>query len=945
MNSKTTYAVVDIETTGTDMSVDNRIIQFSCTLVAHGKIVETYVSDINPQREVPERIIQLTGITPERLKKAPTFDQVSSKLYKLLSGTVFVAHNVNFDFPFLNGEFQRVGYPELDIEAIDTVTLSQILLPTLSSYRLQDLSAYFNIIHNHPHTADSDALATAKLLLILLRQVKMLPRRTLEQIIQINPSLPLDTMKVFIQVNDENRSESLAEKLPDQLKLSAGLVLRKREPVLNEPHNKTAEAKFPKTRTAKSKILPPHLESRIEQNKMMNMIYNNYASDGHHPAKPLVIEAPTGIGKSLGYSLPFSYLANAQKPVVISTATTYLQFQLQNQTLPLLNQSLPFKINSVILKGASHYIDLNKFRHLLFVADSSVQTAFIKAQILVWLTMTTTGDLDELHLNVEQTPFVWTIQHSGVKWLDANSPFYDEDFLRYNLKKAQNADFIIVNHSYLLKNWQFFSDFPVKPYLLIDETQQFAETAIRNNQKQINPLAVMSAVNRVRGDIQEGHHGSARDAFSGNSVLNNSADDLDETLNQIKSLLKQLTHSLYSQMIANQQLHKNASFFVRLIPISDLKAIINENRETITRLQDKQSEVEDLLIRLNSEIDHSTDAFTNRDYSSIYDLYEDFNEFAEKLTFLLSIIDMDESAINQNVVWVTVNHVKDINSFTINQGILKTEDYLNHRIYASFEPPTFTGATIFSSRRSQFIFNLLGIDRKAASVRRLQSDFDPKNQARIYLIDKQSKEHFITNSDDYLQQVAQSIEKIYQASPRQTLVLFNSLKAIEKTHQFLSKDGFTATHLVLAQGVNGTAARLSKQFIHNEPAILLGANTFWEGVDFPAHLLENLIIAQLPFDTPEDPYNHALYSVERSKGKNPFYSLALPKATLRLRQGMGRLLRTKADYGTIFVLDPRLTTKRYGQTILTNLKNEIPVMTGQLDDCINDMVKFFESRN
>lgn len=943
MNSKTTFAVVDIETTGTDMADNNRIIQFSCAIVADNRVVNTYVTDVNPQREVPKRIIQLTGITPQRLKKAPTFDQISAKLYQLLSGTVFVAHNVNFDFPFLNQEFQRVGYPELSIDAIDTVTLSQILLPTLASYRLQDLSAYFNIVHKHPHTADSDALATAKLLLILLRQVRQLPRKTLSQIIAVNPSLPQDTMNVFTEVDDENRSKPHSEQLADQLKLSWGLVIRRRPLPTSTPDQTAGDFKYPKTRIAKQRILPKDLESRIEQNKMMNMIYNNYAAQGHHPAKPMVIEAPTGIGKSLGYCLPFSYLTSTQKPVVISTATTYLQFQLQNQTLPLLNQSLPFNVKSVILKGASHYIDLNKFRHLLFVADNSVQTAFIKAQILVWLTMTTTGDLDELHLNVEQTPFVWKIQHPGVKWLDPSEPFYEDDFLRYNLKKAQHADFIIVNHSYLLKNWQFFRDFSEKPYLLIDETQQFAENAIRNHQKQLNPLAVISAANRVRGDIQGGNPGSVRDVFAQNVILDKIADQLTDALDHLKDEMKQLTHNLFSQLVTTKSLHKNADFFVRLIPLSELKQVIVDNGSLKEALKRRNFDIENLLIRLNSEINQNTSAFTAHDYSEIYDLYEDFNHFSNQLGKLIAMVDLDPETLDQNVVWVTVNHVKDINSFRINQGILKTTEFLNERIYASFEPPTFTGATIFSSRKSQFIFNLLGIDRKAASVRRLQSDFDPENQARIYLV--KNDQEFAANSNDQLKFIADAIMRIYANGPRQTLVLFNSLAAIERVHQYLAESGFTSSHQVLAQGVNGTAQRLSRQFIHSEPAILMGANTFWEGVDFPAKLLENLVIAQLPFDTPEDPYNHALYSIERAKKKNPFYSLTLPKATLRLRQGMGRLLRTKGDFGTIFVLDPRLVTKRYGQTILTNLKNEIPVKQGTLDECVIDMVKFFESHH
>nr|WP_243685900.1 hypothetical protein [Lentilactobacillus rapi] len=92
----------------------------------------------------------------------------------------------------------------------------------MSSYRLQDLSAYFNIEHDHPHTADSDALATAKLLLILLRQIKELPSITLEQIVNVSPSLPQDTLKVFLDANEVNQKNSRKRELPAYLKLSSG---------------------------------------------------------------------------------------------------------------------------------------------------------------------------------------------------------------------------------------------------------------------------------------------------------------------------------------------------------------------------------------------------------------------------------------------------------------------------------------------------------------------------------------------------------------------------------------------------------------------------------------------------------------------------------------------------------------------------------------------------
>ncbi|XIF20232.1 MAG: hypothetical protein AJITA_00965 [Acetilactobacillus jinshanensis] len=123
---------------------------------------------INPLQTIPERITQLTGITNAMVQKAPTFRNIASLLYHMLQNTVFVAHNVNFDFPFLNHELKEIGYPILKIKAIDTVTMSQILLPTLPSYQLRRISGYFNIVHKHPHSASSDALATAYLLILLI---------------------------------------------------------------------------------------------------------------------------------------------------------------------------------------------------------------------------------------------------------------------------------------------------------------------------------------------------------------------------------------------------------------------------------------------------------------------------------------------------------------------------------------------------------------------------------------------------------------------------------------------------------------------------------------------------------------------------------------------------------------------------------------------------------
>ena len=117
----------------------SNLIQFSCVFTEGNKIVNTFSTLINPLRKIPEDVQNLTNITDKDVKSAPTFDEVAGTIYALLSDTVFVAHNIELDYRFLNSEFERIGFPKLDLEGIDTVQLAQIAFPTLASYRLGDL--------------------------------------------------------------------------------------------------------------------------------------------------------------------------------------------------------------------------------------------------------------------------------------------------------------------------------------------------------------------------------------------------------------------------------------------------------------------------------------------------------------------------------------------------------------------------------------------------------------------------------------------------------------------------------------------------------------------------------------------------------------------------------------------------------------------------------------
>lgn len=203
------YSVVDLETTGTSVKSGDRIIQVGLVMIQDGKIINQFETQINPLIKIPRSVQQLTGITDKDVSKAPLLEDIAPTLESLLSGTIFVAHNVNFDFPFINHELTRVGRDPLRISAIDTVTLSQILMPTAKSYRLRDLTSYLHIEHDHPHSAVSDAEATGVLLRDLLDKLRALPTVTLQTLVKMEMQLPFQTANLFQKELDKRSQHPL----------------------------------------------------------------------------------------------------------------------------------------------------------------------------------------------------------------------------------------------------------------------------------------------------------------------------------------------------------------------------------------------------------------------------------------------------------------------------------------------------------------------------------------------------------------------------------------------------------------------------------------------------------------------------------------------------------------------------------------------------------------
>lgn len=929
------YSVVDLETTGTNVNHGDRIIQIGCVLVQDGEIMNHFETKINPREKIPRSIVQLTGIEDKDVRKAPLFEDIAGTIYSLLAETTFVAHNVNFDFPFLNAELERAGYPSLSIPAIDTVTLSQILLPTAKSFRLRDLTSSLHIEHDHPHSAVSDAEATADLLNDLLKRVQELPTLTLEKITQLKLNLPQQTAGVFDA--ELQRRRKSPQPLSEELYVSHGIVLHKSRPITATGQRE--KHKYPSTKKAKEKLYGDTLRLRPVQAKMMNSIYNNYT---HAEPQNMIVEAGTGVGKTLGYLFPLSYVAYLDKKIVVSTATNILQQQIIDTSIAQLNKVLPFKMNSVIIKGNAHYIDIARFVHSLSVIEDSKLVQLLKAKILVWLLSTQSGDLDELNLNSQQSPYFTEIRHQGIRSLNPANAFYHDDFLVRREKRLHQADIIITNHAYLVAHAQELGDGTRRPYLVIDEAQHLSESILKRSRRTFNFQKLRTAVHIMSGLVNNGNDRNLTDIFAEQALGSYNVELLRGDLNAVEEAVDLFQQALYRQYMASATGNPDNELIEQPLQNDQVMALLDISGPVMMKLEQALSSVQLHFSALSHLFSSQSDRWL---LSDRYLMSQFQSQLAKLIEADQTLNEFNETLQQQGeaaAFWITIRQSSEQSALQLSGGLLEATHYLTKNVYPYFAQPLFVGATLFTSPRSPYLYHQLDLERNNTLTRRFASPYNYKQNAKL-LIAEDAPVPSAQNNSDYIKYLSDTIYQLTKNADYQTMILFNSLVMIEQVYSQLRETDLFDQRDILAQGITGNRDKILKQFSGGKNSILLGASSFWEGIDLPESALELLIITRLPFDSPDEIMNRAYNKLLQQQGKNPFYHSELPKATMRLRQGIGRLLRTEDDHGVAVVLDPRLQTRRYGKTILSSLPTDLPVNSKKTADLISITQKFLRN--
>lgn len=910
---KKNYAVVDIETTGTDPKTD-RIIQFGCVLIENGKIVTHFSTDINPDQNIPAQIQTLTGITNQRTRKAPYFEDVAQTITNLLEDTIFVAHNIHFDYPFLSNELERCGMPPLTIPGIDTVELAQVFMPTSLSFRLKDLAEELHLVHENPHQADSDADVTAQLLLYLDSKIKELPIITVEKIVETADQMAFQTKNYLEECLKE--MQEAPRPLSDELVIIRGLALRKkRVPLFSESY--FGVKAYPRSRKAKEKIYHGELDFRKEQARLMNLVYDFFNKKDD---KNILVEAATGIGKTLGYLLPMSFLATPEKPLVISTVSLLLQEQILSHDLPLINRLLDQPLQAVVMKSSRHYLDLERFYQSFEKETAQKQYTFYQMSVLVWLTQTETGDFDELNMTSLKHPFWQEVSHLGVHTLNPSSPFYQADFIHHRQKKLAQSNLVITNHAYLAQEDQRkIPQLPNSSYLIIDEAHHLNRVLEKVSTQNFNVLAIQRSF----------AHLFDQQTFAVWKKLIHKDKQSQHTFEILQDVLQEL----------NEDLTDFYRIFKEEFPAEEERLLTKEmidqlslaGEHVLQRIKRLYQDALDLGDQLSGYFVRYKETFSIKEQAEWGDLQALLDNLTEQQTAFETFSEKWDA---RYVHWFNAKRktfqVQDLEAALISQT----------KWYERYKQILYLGGTLKIGSDRHYFAKRWGIAETPLKI--ISSPYDYANQARLYLptdtISIQS-----TSPDQYAQYIADVVRKMAGNQKRPILVLFTSHDILNRVYQRVRVPLLNEGREVLAQGVGGSREKLLKRFLLSNDALLFGADSFWEGVDLPGEILQLLIVTRLPFENPKRLQVKARNEYLASEGINPFYQEAVPHAALRLRQALGRLIRSDKDKGVMLLLDQRFITAKYGEKLRKALPKDLPIKQLPLEEILLEADQFLNS--
>lgn len=907
----TTYVVVDVETTGLDAKNDV-IIEIGAITFRDADILDQFSSLVNPHREVPSFITQLTSITQEMVDDAPSMFSLRSKLRTVIGDHVLVGHNIGFDAAFLREE--RLG---LGNHRVDTVTLASILYPEAGRFGLESLVRYLNLPNpagEQTHRAFDDAEQTLELFLALKEKALALDMDVLHEIVQSGAQLGWPETIFFDDVMAEKAARDGSSPRKGRLTRlfnptrPTGQLLAPEE----TPHELDVDI-------VSSMIRPggnfdqafPDFEYRPQQVQMLEVVTTAF-NDGAH----LMVEAGTGTGKSVAYLVPAAFWANENgRRVVISTNTINLQDQLINKDIPELQRLLPFELRAAVRKGRSNYVCTRLFQQMRHSGPNSADEMVLYARILPWLAGTETGDVAELTLRTPGERMAWSRLNAENPACTADHCASENCPLHVAKRRAELAHLVIVNHSLLLADVAHNNlVLPEFVDLIVDEAHHLESAVTDGLSFRADRRFLETIIDEVTAP-RSGLLADLQKKIAGSVPI--------DTQNKFETVVKGMRQEGQYARERLDEFFMTLSYFLadKLNRRSQFAQQIRVTKAV--RSQPDYDELELSWDNLSKHLHGIADGFLKLS-KGLGDLVEDVEGVEELVLSLMSNgRSLEETRTNLDgiilqpkddmIYWVEIFKER----LSLHAAPLHVGPLVEEHIFKAKETVILTSATMRTAgpdarQEANFTYikdRLHGHDVDEMAV---GSPFDYKSNTLLYLVSDMPE----PNQPGYQRYLEDAIVEVATALGGRTMVLFTSYGQLTQTARSIENALSEASIVTLAQSQGSSRQQLLDQFKHPDArAVLLGTRSFWEGVDVPGTALQAVVIAKLPFDVPSDP----IFAARSETFDNSFFEYSIPEAVLRFRQGFGRLNRRQTDEGVVLILDKRVVSKRYGQMFVDAL--------------------------